>query len=659
MKILRTPKIYYGAAYYDEYMPSSRIDADMRLMADAGMNVIRIGESTWSTWEPRDGEFDFTKLQNMLEGARKQGISVIVGTPTYAIPPWLAKKYPDILADTHAGPNRYGPRQNMDITHPGYRFHCERIIRKMMEVVMAWDNVIGFQLDNESKPYDTCGPRAQALFKAWLQEKFGTVEEMNRAWGLAYWSNSVHHWDDLPDPRGTINGSMAAEFEAFQRHLVTEFHGWQRGIIDEYRKPHQFVTHNYDFAWEPFHCAGLQPDADQFGSARHMTVAGTDIYHPTGKDLTGLEISFGGDVARGLKKANYLVLETQAQGPLCNFPYPGQLRLQAFSHLASGANMVEYWHWHSIHTAIESHWKGVLSHDLLPGATYREVQSIGRDLQRIGDRLKNLKRESPVAIVVSNRSLTAMKHDASYSDLSYNDELLYRTYRAFFERNIPCDILSDGERDFSGYRLVVTPCLYSAGQDLIHALRTYVEEGGSLLSTYRSFFTDEHAAIRHGAQPYGMTDVFGMTYDQFCPGEEVPGAEGWMELLRPDTAQVLAGYDHYAFRDYAAVTVNRFGKGTAAYIGAKWEMSRLGELLDELLPRLGMDLPAQRWPLIHKEGVNDYGRTVHYFFNYSSAPISAAVPGCGTELLTQDTHAAGETITIPGWDFRIIEERKD
>ena len=656
MKTMRTDKIYFGAAYYDEYMPESRIQQDMALMQDAGMNVIRIGESTWSTWEPRDGVFDFTRLRNMLEGAKEYGIQVIVGTPTYAIPPWLAKKHPDILAETHSGPNRYGPRQNMDITHPDYLFYCERIIRKMMEVAMEYDNVIGFQIDNETKPYDTCGPRAQALFKKWLQDKFGTVEAMNKAWGLAYWSNSVHDWEELPDVRGTINGSMAAEFEAFQRHLVTEFHGWQRAIVDEYRKPYQFVTHNYDFAWEPFHCAGLQPDADQFDSAKFMTVAGCDIYHPSGKDLTGMEISFGGDVTRALKNGeNYLVLETQSQGPVPNFPYPGQIRLQAFSHLASGANMVEYWHWHSIHTAIECHWKGVLSHDLQPGAAYREVRSIGKDLERIGDHLKNLKRRSPVAIVVSNRSQAAMKHDDSYSGLSYNGEMFSRFYRYFYERNIPCDILPDDTQDFSGYDLVVTPCLYSAEEGLIQALKAYVREGGRLLATYRSFFTDEHAAIRHEPQPYHMTDVFGMTYDQFCFGEEVPGVEGWMELLRPVTHQALR-YDHYAFEEYAAVTLNSYGSGQAAYIGARLAWQELNTTLDQILSQMEIPLPTQRWPLIRKEGVNDLGKRICYLFNYSSKPISAAAPFSGRELLSGKAVTQAEPLTIPGWDLCIFEE---
>lgn len=654
---MKTQEIYFGAAYYDEYMPASRVDTDMELMVQAHMNVIRIAESTWSTWEPEDGRFDFTSLHRVLDAAGRHGIRVIVGTPTYAIPPWLARKYPDILAETHAGPNRYGPRQNMDLTHPGYRFHSERIIRKLMEQVCDCPQVIGYQLDNETKPYDTCSPRAQAQFKAWLQRKFGTVEAMNQAFGLRYWSNSLGSWDDLPDVRGTINGSLAAEYAAFQRSLVEEFFAFQRKIVDEYRRPDQFVTHNFDFAWKPFQCNGLQTDVNQFAAAQYMTVAGCDIYHPTAADLTGMEISFGSDLTRGLKRGeNYLVLETQAQGPICNFPYPGQLRLHALSHLAGGANMIEYWHWHSIHTAIESHWKGILSHDLQPGATYREIAAIGADLHRLGPKLVNLRRKSPIAFLVSNRSATAVQNDASFSGLDYNAEMFDRIYRALYRMNLSCDILNDNAQDFSGYELVVVPCLYSATDALIDALRGYVAGGGRLLATYRSFFTDEYAAIRHAPQPYRMTDVFGMTYDQFYLGKQIPDVDGWMELLRPEVGtEALRGYENTPYADYAAVTLHPFGSGQAAYLGARYTQEALEAALETLLPRLGVALPEQRWPLIHRWGVREDGHALHYLFNYSDTARTQPCPVTGTELLTGKSWQAGEPLPLEAWGAAILE----
>ena len=653
---MRTEKLYYGAAYYDEYMPISRVDEDMRLMKDAGMNVIRIAESTWSTWEPREGEFDFTSLHRMLRGAKKYGIDVIVGTPTYAIPPWLARKYPDILAETHSGPSRYGHRQNMDITHPGYRFHCERIIRRLMEEVQQYDHVIGFQLDNETKPYDTCGARAQQLFRQWLMDKFGTVENLNRAFGLAYWSNSLGSWEDLPDVRGTINNSLAAEYEAFQRNLVTEFLLWQRSIVDEYRRADQFVTHNFDYEWRDYSHA-LQPDADQFRAARAVTVAGCDIYHPTASHLTGAEISFGGDLARGLKGGeNFFVLETQAQGPVGRLPWPGQLRLQAFAHIANGANMVEYWHWHSIHNAIECHWKGVLSHDFTPGAVYQEAKTIGADFARLSPRLKNLQRRSDVAFLVSNRSLTGLKHSYAFAGPNYGDILRW-LYDSFFRLNVSVDILDDTARDFSGYKLVVTPGLYCAEDALLEALREYVRGGGQLLSSFRSFFCDENLKIRTACQPGGLTDVFGMTYDNFTVPEEVPGVRQWMELLRPEEGtQVLLGYDHPAYAPYAAATWHPYGSGSAAYIAAMLESPALDALLERLLPKMGIRLLPCRWPLIVKEGMNDAGERIRFLLNYSSQPQTwQADRGC-RELLSDKPLSPGESLPLAPWGAAVIRE---
>lgn len=651
---MKTGKIYFGAAYYDEYMPVSRVDEDMRLMKEAGMNVIRIAESTWSTWEPRDGEFDFTSLHRMLRGAEKYGIDVIVGTPTYAIPPWLARKYPDILADTHSGPSKYGHRQNMDITHPGYRFHCERIIRRLMEQVQRYDHVIGFQLDNETKPYDTCGERVQGMFKQWLMEKFGTVENLNRAFGLAYWSNSLGCWDDLPDVRGTINNSLAAEFEAFQRSLVTDFLKWQRAIVDEYRRPDQFVTHNFDYEWRDYSYA-LQPDADQFEMAKCVTVAGCDIYHPTGSHETGAEISFCGDLARGLKAGeNFFVLETYAQGTVGRLPWPGQLRLQAFAHLANGANMVEYWPWHSIHNAIESHWKGVLSHDFTPGAVYQEVKTIGADFARIGSHLVNLKRSSQVAFLVSNRSLTGLKWSYAFAGPGYGDILRW-LYDAFFRMNISVDIIDDSTRDFSPYKLVVAPGLYCAEDSLLDALGQYVKNGGHLLSSFRSFFCDENVKIRTARQPGGLTDVFGVTYDNFTVPDGVSGAREWMELLRPEGAKALRSYDHPAYRNYASVTFHPFGNGSAVYIGTMLENADLEALLRETLPEMGIPIPELCWPLVVKEGTNDLNRTLRCVLHYSDQPETVLISSECCELLSGRHYHAGETLLIPDWGVLILE----
>ena len=167
------------------------------MMEKAGMNVIRIAESTWSTLEPQEGVYDFTHIDRMLDAAARHHISVIVGTPTYAVPTWLVKKYPDILAITQNGRERYGHRQNMDITNPDYLSHAERVIRVLMEHVKDVPHVIGYQLDNETKSYGTAGPRVQAMFVDYLKENFPDINDFNHEFGLDYWSNRVNDWLSL------------------------------------------------------------------------------------------------------------------------------------------------------------------------------------------------------------------------------------------------------------------------------------------------------------------------------------------------------------------------------------------------------------------------------------------------------------------------------
>ncbi|WP_198175116.1 beta-galactosidase [Spirosoma telluris] len=405
-------KLLFGVAYYDEYMPYERLDKDIQMMKEAGINVVRIAESTWSTVEPHDGVFDFSHIDRVLNAMHKAGIQVIIGTPTYAVPTWLVRKYPDVLATTPQGQNRYGVRQNMDITNTHFQFHAERVIRKIMEHVKGHPAIIGYQVDNETKHYNTSGANVQALFVQYMKAKYKTLDVINKAYGLDYWSNRINSWEDFPSTVGSINASLSAEFSKFQRKLVTDYLAWQAALVREYKHPDQFITQNFDLDWRGY-SYGIQADVDHFSAAKAMDIAGIDIYHPTQDKLTGIEISLGGDMTRSMKidasnrGENYLVLETEAQGFPQWVPYPGQLRLQAFSHLASGANMLEYWHWHSIHNSAETYWKGLLSHDFEPNPTYDEAKTIGRDFEKLSSHLVNLKKTNSVAMLFSNEALTA------------------------------------------------------------------------------------------------------------------------------------------------------------------------------------------------------------------------------------------------------------
>jgi beta-galactosidase len=666
---MNTDKLYYGAAYYDEYIPYDRIEQDMEMMERAGMNLIRIAESTWSTWEPAEGQFDFTHLHRMLDAAKRHHISVIVGTPTYAIPSWLAKKSGDILALTHNGQEIYGRRQNMDITNPIYLEHARIIIEKLMAEVKDEPHVIGFQLDNETKSYDTCTPHAQKLFVEELKKAYPDISEFNREFGLDYWSNRVDSWDDFPDIRGTINQSLAAEYARFQRRLVTDFLQWQADIVSKYKRPDQFITHNFDFGWTGY-SFGVQPEVDQFAAVRCMDAAGCDIYHPSGDDLTGCETTVCGNIARGLLRGNYLVLETEAQGNPGWLPYPGQLRLSAYSHIANGSNCVEYWHWHSIHNAIESYWKGVLSHDFSENETYRECTQVGNEWKRIGTKLKNLKKANRVAVMADNSSLTALRMfpTETLGEHSYNT-VFRRLCDTLYHMNIEYDVIPADASLLPEYDCVLVPALYSASEELLLAMDSYVKNGGSLVMTYKSAFADEHLKIYHDTQPHILHRTFGIHYDQFTYPKNVDVtynhavsvAKEWMELVFCDTARPLVRYAHPVWSRYTAAAENAYGNGHTLYLATLFDESVLTELLKKFFADIRLSEPEKLhfdadYPVSIKQGINEEGKHIVYFLNYSAVG-QTVVNTCSaaTELIGGTAISAGESFSLAPWDVAVLE----
>lgn len=687
---MKTDKLYFGAAYYSEYLPYDRVEKDMEMMEKAGMNVIRIAESTWSTLEPQEGVYDFTHIDRMLDAAACHHISVIVGTPTYAVPTWLVKKYPDILAITQNGRERYGHRQNMDITNPDYLSHAERVIRVLMEHVKDVPHVIGYQLDNETKSYGTAGPRVQAMFADYLKENFPDINDFNHEFGLDYWSNRVNDWDDFPDVRGTINQSLAAEFCKFQRSLVTKFLSWQADIVREYKRDDQFITQNFDFDWTT-HSIGYQSQVDQYDASRCMTVAGADIYHPSNEELTGAEITVCGNISRSLKKDNYLILETEAQGLTPWLPYPGQLRLQAYSHIANGSNSVMYWHWHSIHNAIESYWKGVLSHDFSENETYREAVITGNEWNKIGSHLKNLKKENKIAIMLDNASLTGFTQFPLEKAGANGYNTVMRWFSdALYRLNIEYDMISSREQDFSGYECLIVPALYSAPESLLLALDSYVRNGGHLITTFRSGFSDEYLKIYPDMQPHILHECLGLHYDQFTHPHHVDivpvqsdvmaaaqehfshpddsafsltsSACEWMELITCDTAVPVLKYSHPAYERYAAAAKNQYGNGSTLYFGTMFENDELLEsVLLSFLHETGfsggdLSSDAPHYPLIIKRGINDSGKELCYYLNYSKDPVSVTHHGKnGVELISETAIVCGDKIDLGGWGVAVVE----
>jgi beta-galactosidase len=667
-------QLLYGVAYYYEYMPYERLEEDARMMKECGINVVRICESTWAYMEPQDGVFSLDYVGRVLDVMHKNGIKVIVGTPTYAIPSWLAKKYPDVLATTKIGKYLYGQRQNMDISNPSYLFYAERMIRKLVEYVHEHPAVIGYQIDNETKHYGTEGDNVQTGFVQYLKKRFSSPEEMNQAYGLNYWSNSIFTWEDMPSTIGTINGSLGCEFSKFQRLLVTDFLAWQTRIVNEYKKPDQFVTQNFDLDWRNG-SFGIQANVDHFEACSPLDIAGIDIYHETQDKLDGVTIALGGDLARSMKHENYLVIETQAQSIINSstqqLPYPGQLRLQAFSHLASGANMVAYWPWHSIHNSMETYWKGLLSHDLEPNPTYLEAKQIAGEFSQFSNHLVNLKKKNKVAIYFSNESLTSIDNWFPFSkDLKYND-VLRMFYETLYNLNVECDFIDHTSSNLGDYKLIIVPLLYSSSDKELLNLNEFAKAGGNIIYSFKSGFTDESVKVRNQRMPAQIREACGFSYQQFSNIGRVKLRDNpynvtdkenyvsdWAELLVPESATALAKYDHPYWREFAAITTNQYGKGNVTYLGSLPSKALLKEIVLKEILRAGLDVHLDiQFPVIIRNGLNGNGKKIHYFLNYSGETQVFKYPfNNGVEIFTNAPTHSMEKLKIAPWNMLIIEE---
>jgi beta-galactosidase len=678
--------ILYGVAYYPEYMPYDRLDTDVELMRKAGINVVRVGESTWSSWEPRDGEFQFAWMQRVLDRLHQAGIRVILGTPTYSIPTWLYREHPEIVV-THNGtapplsdpylptyrpslpPGYYGPRQNYDFLNPFFREHAERVIRDIVSHFKDHPAVIGYQIDNETSPNGVPTKYANAAFLERLKHKYETPATLNKIWGLAYWGQLIDTWDDLPPRNGILNPGYKLEWENFQHDVITDYLAWQAKIVNEYKRADQFVTTDFS--------GGAHTKLDEWKIAGNLDIVAQNAYFATQKQLDARAIWFSGDVARSLKHTNYLVTETNAQtigwDSRTQYPqYPGQLRLVVYAHLAAGANMVEYWHWSSLHYGQETYWKGVLSHDLQPNRTYAEVSQVAAELKRIGPQLVNLKKKNHVAILFSTDSANAISY-MPFSDTVNYMTVLSEMYDALYDLNIEPDFVQAGSPELSAYPVVLVPPLYSASDETLQRVSEYVKRGGHVLMAFKSGFTNQYSTVRDVMAPGPLREAAGFHYQEFTslaePVRLSPDfyhvgdqnrASVWQEFLIPDTAEVIESSEDPYWK-FPVITRNVYGAGSLTYEAGVVNANLQREIVLDLIRRAGLSSPDQDLPSAVKvrHGRAADGKVVHYYLNFSGANQQFQYTyGSGTELLTNTSARQGATLPLRPWDLAIVAERQ-
>lgn len=378
------------------------------------------------------------------------------------------------------------------------------------------------------------------------------------------------------------------------------------------------------------------------------------------------------------KDRRYLVLETQAQAFKEWTPFPGQLRLQAWSHVASGAGLIGYWHWHSLHNSYETYWKGILSHDLQPNPVYQEVCQTGAELRDFAPQVLAYSRKSRIALVVSNECLTAIDwhpwrgHQFSRDAQHQYNDIFRLYYDTLYRMNIEVDILAVDDPRIFQYEMLIFPLLYTVSDEKLRQINDYISQGGHAIFSFKSAFADENMQVRTCAQPGIISSAVGARYQLFVEPQRTgltsnhlslsgldTRVHDWIELLEPEPgATVLARYDHPYWHKYAAVSFNRFEQGSATYIGCHLSAEVLAEIFRHALAETALAGIADEhitFPVIMRQGFAENNQQLIYYFNYSAEPQRVKFsPPAGRNLFSGENIHAGDEIHLGDWDVQII-----
>lgn len=592
----------FGACYYPEHWDKSEWAHHGQLMREAGFNTVRMGDFSWGVTEPEEGKFDFTCFDEAIELLAKEGIKTILCTPTAAPPKWLANKYDILQRDRYGRQENWGSRREGCANNEIYRQKSVIIAEKMAQHFAGNPNVIAWQIDNEFGCHISARcycEHCRLAFGKWLERKYGTIENLNKQWGTAFWSLQYESFDDIILPvynscepeneKGwSHNPSLDLEYRRFASDSWVEYQKLQADVIRKYSdKP---ITHNF---------MGHFSDLDYYDLAKDLDFVAWDNYPDNQWGSSEYEyVAMAHENMRGLKNQNFIVAEEES-GP-CGWdfmgaaPEPGQIRLWTYQALAHGGEGMIYFRFKVLHYGMEQYWYGVLDHDGVPRRRYYEIQQTGKELRKLEPYIVGARNNYEALIVKTYDDAWAhdIKKHAEHFDY---ETLLYSYYRANVGLNIATAV-SNG--NYEEYKVVYMPGYNIVNSDEIEKITEYVKNGGVLVTTFRSGTRDQYNNLFTTTLPCAFAEMAGITVEEFTPLRKPAHIAGiiegtadiWCDIIEPVTAEVLCTYSDHYFKGRAAVTVNDFGKGKVYYIGCDMEDSAMEELVQYISERTGVEM---------------------------------------------------------------------
>jgi beta-galactosidase len=646
----KVPHIIYGGDYNPEQWPEEVWDEDVRLMREAGVNLVSLGIFSWAKLEPRPGEYDFDWLDRIISLLHEGGVMVNLATATASPPPWLSTLHPESLPVTQNGVVLHaGARQQYCPSSAAYKERASELVRRIADRYKDHPALGMWHVNNEygchvSECY--CDASAEH-FREWLRARYGDLDTLNEAWGTAFWSQRYGEWAEILPPRSAptfANPTQQLDFRRFSSDALLELYEMEKEILRE-ATPDIPITTNFMGFFKP---------VDYWKWAPREDLVSDDSYPDPSDPEAHIGAAMSRDLMRSLGGGAPWVLMEQTTVRVNwrkrNVPKrPNEMRLWSYGAVARGAEGIMFFQWRQSKAGAEKYHSAMVPHVPTENSrSWREVSRLGAELGRL-DELLGARGEAETAILLDWESWWALELDSKPSTAVRMLDGVYAFYKPLYEANVPVDFAHPGS-DLSSYRLIIAPNLYLVTDDSVENIRRYVSDGGTLLMSFFSGIVDGRDHIRLDGYPAPFMELLGLRIEDFVPMAAKErnrlqthnggsyACDLWTDLIHLEGAESLASYTEDFYAGTPAVTRNVFGQGVAYYLGTRPEERYTKSLLQRVYEEAGVR-PTANVP----SGVDAVRRRTEdasflFLLNHNQKVEEIRLPNPGRDLLTAKEH---------------------
>jgi beta-galactosidase len=683
--------MYFGVDYYPEQWvfpyggtaenPEEQWEHDAELMVKAGINVVRIGDFSWGLCEPQEGKYNFTWLKRVMDVMGKNGIQVVLATPTAAPPIWLAKKHPEILPLDEKGILRHeGTRHAVCFNNDTYWNYSKRVVEAMASALGEHPQLIAWQIDSGIGGHQTewsFNNDTRLEWQNWLKLKYETIERLNQQLGLRFWGQGVASFDEVPMPMyapTAHNPALLLDWARFSSDTIVAFVSMQAEVLRELT-PDIPITTNL---------RALQRRFDHFDIAKVLDFV--SVESNAAIKSKAAELACDIDMLRSLKKegiktpdgdCGFWVIEQKAGQvnwqDVNSLVRPGVVRLFTYQLLSRGASGVLYYHWRQSRIGFEKFFGAVLPHHVQPSnRVFKEISQIGEEIKLLAPALKDTRVVAEACILYTHDNDWALQQPMQPNKNFNLREHIQLFYTALHDRNLSVDFARPNE-DLSPYKLVFVPSLHLLSGSEADMLKLYVQNGGTLVATFNTGLVDEHNIAADTGYPHDLTDLFGLEvleFDPLPPGEEnhltfkgafptthLHPARLWCDIIEPKDCQVLATYakDFYAGRP--AMTMHTYGLGRAIYIGTQSHQHFYHDLIGWLRQVCNLH-PLLKVPDTVQVSMREKeGTKIYFLLNHQNSPVRIQFYKPMHDFLTGNTFSGN--YDLPPHGVLVLDEHPE